>query len=353
MTGNERKTGESRKGRTGAAKAILCTCTAAVLVVTTVFGGSLQTKVDVKADTAHTPVSGTVTAASSGAVLASTVTDGIEIDKELTGKRSAYVRQFAMTDGSYTAVSYAMPVNYKKDGSWKAVNTTLKKSGKDTYTTKSTALSIKAAKKLNQKSVIALKRGSYSLSWALKDKKLKAVSAKISNPVKKEVTDVPNRSQVVYGNALKNTDISYDIFPEEIQEVITISKKQKAGKLSFKLDAKNLTVKIKGKKIVFQTKKEKTKYTRLRTVLTDANGVSATNLKLSYNKKKGVLTLTPSKQWWNSKKRKFPMEIRTAYITDEHERNVKIGAAYAGATDSSYASERSLLVQAGKCVEPS
>lgn len=350
MTGSRRETGERKKGKNGTAKAMLCTCTAAVLAVTIIFGGSLHTKVDVKADTDGTSTRGAATAASSGAILASAVTDGIGIDSELTEKRSTYVRQFAMTDGSYTAISYAMPVNYKKNGRWKAVNTTLKKTGKDAYTTKSTALSIKAAKKLNQKSVIALKRGSYSLSWALKDKKLKAVPAKISNPVKKEATDVLNRNQVLYGKALKNTDISYDIFPEEIQEVITINKKQKAGKLSFQLDAENLTVKIKGKKIIFQTKRGKTKYTRLRTVLTDANGVSATNLKLSYNKKKGVLTLTPSKQWWNSRKRKFPMEIRTAYITNEYERNVKIGAAYAGASDSSYASDRSLLVQAGKCV---
>ena len=60
--------------------------------------------------------------------------------------------------------------------------------------------------------------------------------------------------------------------------------------------------------------------------------------------------VTPDKKWWNSKKRKFPLEVRTTYVTEKHERDVRVGAAYAGAPGSSFRYDKSLLIQPGKCV---
>lgn len=175
-----------------------------------------------------------------------------------------------------------------------------------------------------------------SLSIALKGKKLKQSKAKISNPKKTTYTDVLNQNKVTYKKVLKNTNVSYDIFPEKVQEIVTVSKKQKNKSFSFKLNTK-LKVKVKGKKVYFKTKKGKTKFTRMSTKITDANGVSTTNVKLFYNKKTKTLKVTPNKKWWNSKKRKFPVEIRTTYLTDKHRRDVKVGAAYAGAPNSNSA----------------
>ena len=279
----------------------------------------------------------------------------IKIEKELTAKRSRFVKQFAMTDGSFTAAAYSMPVHYKKskgsskNGKWKEINTTLVKSGKKKYKTKATDLSIKVSRKANKKSVVSMKRGKTSLSLALKGKKLKAAKAKRSNPKKKTTTDVLNQNKVTYKKVMKNTNVSYDIFPEKVQEIVSISKKQKRKALSFKLNTK-LNVKVKGRKVYFKTKKGKTKFTRMNTVITDANGVSMSKVKLSYNKKTKTLKVTPDKKWWNSKKRKFPVEIRTTYITDRHDRDVKVGAAYAGSPDSNFSYDKSLLLQANKCV---
>ncbi|MBD5087257.1 MAG: DNRLRE domain-containing protein [Clostridiales bacterium] len=270
--------------------------------------------------------------------------------EELTSKRSRFVKQFSMSDGSFTAVTYSMPVHYKKNGKWEEINTSLTSKDKKKYKTTSIALSINVSKKITPKSVISLKRGSSKLSWALTDKKLKTVEAKIRNPKKIEKTDVLNHSQVTYKNILKNTDITYDIFPEKIQEIITIKKKQKNDNIAFQIDCGNLKVKIKNKEVYFQTAKGITKYTRLKTTITDDNGVSTTNVKVSYNKKKKVLTLTPSKKWWNSAERKFPLEVRTSYTTSNHSRDIKVGAAYAGAPNGSFGYDKSLLLQSGKCV---
>lgn len=283
------------------------------------------------------------------AAVAAPVKVNASISGELNGKRNKFVKQFAMSDGSYTAAIYSMPVHYKKNGQWKEIDTTLVKSGKKNYKTKATDLNIKVSKKANKKSVVSMKRGKDNLGIALTGKEVKAVKAKLSNPKKKEVMDVLNQNRVTYKNVMKNTNISYDIFPEKVQEIISVNKKQKSKSFSFQMDTK-LNVKIKGKKVYFNTKKGKTKFTRISTKLTDANGVTTSSVKLSYNKKTKTLKMTPDKKWWNSKNRKFPIEIRTTYITDQHSRDVKVGAAYAGSPNSNFGYDKSLLLQANKCV---
>lgn len=281
--------------------------------------------------------------------------DGADLTEELTDRRDKFTKQYAMSDGSYTAVTYSMPVHYKepdgssKGGSWREIDTTLVKSGKKNYKTKATGLSVRVSAKANKKSVVSMKRGKSGLSVALKGKKVKAAKAKISNPGKKAVTDVLNRNKVTYKKVMKKTNVSYDIFPEQVQETVSIQKKQKSRVLSFKLNTK-LKVKVKGKKVYFKTKKGKTRFTRPGTVATDANGASTSRVKLSYNKKKKTLTVTPDKKWWNSKKRKFPVEIRTAYQSDRYGKDVKSGAAYSGMPDSSLTYDKPLLLQAGRCV---
>ena len=321
-----------KTGTEGIQKGIISGTLVVVLVLTAFVGADFSTRKDAKAGT------GT-----------NTGTAQATVTEELTAKRSKFVKQFALSDGSFIAATYSMPIHYKKNGRWKEINTTLVKSGKTKYKTKATDLSIKVSKKANKKSVVSLKRGKTSLSIALKGKKLKQSKAKISNPKKTTYTDVLNQNKVTYKKVLKNTNVSYDIFPEKVQEIVTVSKKQKNKSFSFKLNTK-LKVKVKGKKVYFKTKKGKTKFTRMSTKITDANGVSTTNVKLFYNKKTKTLKVTPNKKWWNSKKRKFPVEIRTTYLTDKHRRDVKVGAAYAGAPNSNFGYDKSLLLQANKCV---
>ena len=279
-----------------------------------------------------------------------------EVTSEITEKRTRFTKQYALSDGSFLANSYSMPVHYKKAKSsskgsqWKEINTTLVKSGKKNYKTKSTSLRIVVAKKANKKAEITMKRGSYKLSLALQGKKIKARKADISNPEKKDKTDILNSNQVRYKKAYKNKSLTYEIYPEKIVEKISVKKKSAAKKLKIKADGGKQKIKIRKNRMYFKTKKGKTKYTRLKTIITDAKGVSTSKVKVSYNKKKKIITLKPRKKWLKSKKRKFPLSFRTAYITSEHERNVKIGAAYAGAPDSNYTYNEALLLKANKCM---
>ena len=273
------------------------------------------------------------------------------ITEELTSKRTKFTKQYLLSDGSFLANSFSMPVHYKKNGKWKEIDTTLVSTkSKKNYKTKSTSLGITVAKKANQKAEITWKRGSAKLSVALKGKKVKAKKAAVSNPEKKQITDIQNSNQVQYKKAYKNQTLTYEIYPEKIVEKISVKKKSAVKKITLKVNSGKLKVKVKNNRIYFKTKKGKTKYTRLKTILTDGKGVSTSKVKVTYNKKKKTVTLTPDKKWLNSSKRSYPMTVRTAYITDEHERDVRIGAAYAGAPKSNYTYDESLLVQANKCI---
>ena len=273
------------------------------------------------------------------------------ITEELTSKRTKFTKQYLLSDGSFLANSFSMPVHYKKNGKWKEIDTTLVSTkSKKNYKTKSTSLGITVAKKANQKAEITWKRGSAKLSVALKGKKVKAKKAAVSNPEKKQLTDIRNSNQVRYKKAYKNQTLTYEIYPEKIVEKISVKKKSAVKKITLKVNSGRLKVKVKNNRIYFKTKKGKTKYTRLKTILTDDKGVSTSKVNVTYNKKKKTVTLTPDKKWLNSSKRSYPMTVRTAYITDEHERDVRIGAAYAGAPKSNYTYDESLLVQANKCI---
>ena len=162
-------------------KVSICSLLIGILVLTSIFSSDLLVENEKKVDAASADA-----AAANALKVASTITG------ELPAKRTKFVKQFAQSDGSYTAVTYSMPVHYKKSGKWKEINTTLVKSGKKKYKTKATDLSIKVSQKANRKSVVSMKRGKTSLSIVLKGKKLKAAKAKRSNPKKKTATDVLN-----------------------------------------------------------------------------------------------------------------------------------------------------------------
>lgn len=189
-----------KTGKEGIQKGIISGTLAVVLVLTAVVGVDFSTRKDAKAGTGM-----------------NTGTSRAAVTEELTAKRSKFVKQFALSDGSFIAATYSMPIHYKKNGRWKEINTTLVKSGKSQYKTKATDLSIRVSKKANKKSVVSLKRGKTSLSIALKGKKLKQSKVKISNPKKTTYTDVLNQNKVTYKKVLKNTNVSYDIFPEKVQ----------------------------------------------------------------------------------------------------------------------------------------
>lgn len=267
--------------------------------------------------------------------------------EEVVSKRTKFTKDFLMSDGSHLGAVYSMPVNYMKNKVWKEVDTTLIKKGKY-YQAKQTDLSIKFLKKTSKKDkTVNLKRGNYKLSFSLNSNK--KVSAKTSKINKKEVTDVMNESKVKYAKLAKNTSVVYEVYPEKITEVITVNNKKAKKDFSYQYKVKGLKMKLgKDNRISFKTKKGKIKFARMKTIITDAAGVTTQKVKITYNKKKGIVTVKPDKKWVNSKKRKYPLQYRTATVTSEHGKDVKVASSYSGADTASYIYDHELIIKPSK-----
>ena len=266
--------------------------------------------------------------------------------EEVASKRTKFTKDFLMSDGSHLGAVYSMPVNYMKNKVWKEVDTTLIKKDKY-YQTKQTDLSIKFLKKTGaKKETVNLKRGNCKVSFSLCSNK--KVSAKVSKTKKKEVTDVINESKIKYAKMMKNTSVVYEVYPEKITELIYVNSKK--AKKSFTYQFKNKGLKMKRNKdnrIVFKTKKGNVKFTRMKTIITDAAGVTTSKVKVTV-KKNGTVKIVPDKKWIKSKKRVYPLQYRTSIITNEHMKDVKVASSYSGAEGASYIYDHELIVKPSK-----
>lgn len=95
-------------------KVIISSLLTGILVITSIFSSNLLINNEEQVD-----------AASADAASTNSVKVNAFITGEFTGKRNKFVKQFAMSDGSYTATTYSMPVHYKRSGKWKEIDTTL------------------------------------------------------------------------------------------------------------------------------------------------------------------------------------------------------------------------------------
>lgn len=266
--------------------------------------------------------------------------------EEVVSKRTKFTKDFLMSDGSHLGAVYSMPVGFKKNGVWKEVDTTLLSRGKF-YQTKQTDLSIKFRKKITKKyKTVNLKRGNFRVSFSLNS--IKKVSAKTYKINKKETTDVANASKIKYAKLAKNTSVVYEVYPEKITEVISVKNKKAKKTFSYQYKTNGLKMKLgKDNRISFKTKKGNVKFTRMKTIITDAAGVTTSKVKVTMKKNRAV-SIVPDKKWINSKKRKYPLQYRTAIVTSEHAKDVKVASSYSGAGEASYIYDRELIVKPSK-----
>jgi len=92
----------------------------------------------------------------------------ITVVGEITEKRSEYVKEYLLSDGTRMAAVYADPVHYEKDGQWEEIDNTLKTVGLGAAGTYETTAGIwqvsfpqqlSSAKQITITVVLSLKRG--------------------------------------------------------------------------------------------------------------------------------------------------------------------------------------------------
>ena len=254
-----------------------------------------------------------------------------EILAEETSKREQYVKHFRMSDGSYRATQYEVPVHFIQDGEWIDYDNTLTEVDADTEDGESASnkdlkntladYSVRLSKKTNGKKFVRIEKDGYKLSWYYT--KANKVTAQIT-----EITDDGDEttleklsSQVIYEEVYTDTDFEYIVGSEGLKENIILNSKDTQTEFVAEYKANGLTpVQVNDKTIELRAEDGTVVYTINAPYMTDANmeysdGITLTLSNVKNNK--FTVTTTLNEDWLNDNDRAYPVTVDPVIETEQ------------------------------------
>lgn len=201
------------------------------------------------------------------------------------------------------------------------------------YQNSNNNVKFKIAKNVNDKKLVTIKKDNYEISWNVKvsessngqvktqntddeidkaEQNDKSKNKETNKSNLKKIVAKKNQSGVNFNGISNGVDLQYLIKGKTLKENIVINKAVNTNTFTFNLSVKNLTAVKKDKTIEFLDKKtQKQVFSIVPPVMYDAKGQSSDDIQIDVkqNKKGYTLTLTPNKDWINSKDRKYPVVI--------------------------------------------
>ena len=246
-----------------------------------------------------------------------------EILAEEISKREQYVKHFRMSDGSYRATQYEVPVHFIQDGEWTDYDNTLVEVDADTEDGETASnkdlkntladYSVRLSKKTNGKKFVRIEKDGYKLSWYYT--KANKVTAQIT-----EITDDGDEttleklsSQVVYEEVYEDIDFEYIVGSEGLKENIILKSEDTQTEFVAEYKANGLTpVQVNDKTIELQAEDGTVIYTINAPYMTDANmeysdGITLTLSNVKNNK--FTVTITLDEDWLNDNDRAYPVTV--------------------------------------------
>lgn len=254
-----------------------------------------------------------------------------EILAEETSKREQYVKHFRMSDGSYRATQYEVPVHFIQDGEWTDYDNTLTEVDADTEDGESASnkdltntladYSVRLSKKTNGKKFVRIEKDGYKLSWYYT--KANKVTAQIT-----EITDDGDEttleklsSQVIYENVYTDTDFEYIVGSEGLKENIILKSEDTQTVFEAEYKANGLTpVQVDDKTIELQADDGTVIYTINAPYMTDANGEYSNGITLtlsSVKNNKFTVTTTLDEDWLDDYDRAYPVTVDPVIKTQQ------------------------------------
>lgn len=260
--------------------------------------------------------------------------DPIVIGEDVDRRDSSNTKYFKMSDGTIKAAVYKDPVLYQDSaGKWQEIDNTLETSDNENdelsnfngYATKSNKFRVKFAKNSNQKKLVSIKMGDYSVSLSLLNKTKKNNSS-MKQEKKAKIEDLTAASKasqkIYYENILPDTNIEYIVNGSGVKENIVIKSAQSNYQYSFEIDVKDLALTLEDDGCIYakDVNTGKTVFVLPKPFMLDANYEYSDNVNYSIsskNKKKYEITVTADAEWINSSDRTFPVTIDPAIQTEQ------------------------------------
>ena len=242
---------------------------------------------------------------------------------EETSKREENVKHFRMSDGSYRAAQYDIPVHFMLDGEWVDYDNTLTEVDADTEDGESASnkdlrntfadYSVRLSKKTNGKKFVRIEKDGYKLSWYYAD--ADKVTAKITEIIDDgdKTTLEKLASNVVYNNVYDDVDFEYVINPEGVKENIILNSSDTQNTFVAEYKANGLTpVQLDAQTIQLQSADGAVIYTISAPYMMAANGDSSTNVAITLSDVKNnkfTVTTTLDEEWLGDENRVYPVTV--------------------------------------------
>lgn len=271
-----------------------------------------------------------------------TVQPEAEVVAEDNSKREQSVKHFLMSDGSYKAAQYDVPVHFMQNNEWTDYDNTLVEvdadsedgepaSNKD-LTNVLADYSVRLSKKTNGKKFVRIEKDGYKLSWYYT--KANKVTAQIS-----EITDDGDEttleklsSKIVYEDVYSDTDFEYIVSSEGLKENIILKDRGTQTVFEAEYKANGLTpIQVDDKTIELRADDGTVIYVISAPCMTDSNGEASNGIALSLsnikNNKFTVIT-TLDEEWLNEIGRTYPVTVDPYLQTSQKWEDAACNSAY-------------------------
>ena len=271
-----------------------------------------------------------------------TVQPESEVVAEDNSKREQSVKHFLMSDGSYKAAQYDVPVHFMQNNEWTDYDNTLVEvdansedgesaSNKD-LTNVLADYSVRLSKKTNGKKFVRIEKDGYKLSWYYT--KANKVTAQITETADDgdETTLEKLSSQIVYEDVYSDTDFEYIVSSEGLKENIILKDRGTQTVFEAEYKANGLTpIQIDDKTIELRADDGTVIYVLSAPCMIDASGETSNGIALSLsnikNNKFTVIT-TLDEDWLNELGRVYPVTVDPYLKTSQDWEDAVCNSAY-------------------------
>ena len=244
---------------------------------------------------------------------------------EETSKREENVKHFRMSDGSYKAAQYDVPVHFMLNGEWTDYDNTLTEVDADDEENENKLVknkdlknaladyTVRLSKKTNGKKFVRIEKDGYKLSWYYTN--AKKSTAQIAEVVADDDDTTLEKlsSKVTYEDVYKNTDFEYIVSSNSLKENIILKKSnvQSTFEAEYKVNGLN-PVQVDSHTINLVSEDNEIVYTISAPYMMDSNGEISTDVAIVLsnvkNNKFTVIT-TLDEEWLNDENRAYPVTV--------------------------------------------
>ena len=241
---------------------------------------------------------------------------------EVTERREANVKHFALEDGTYTAVMYGSAVHTQDaEGNWQDIDNRLSASGSEFSTSNAR---IKFAKKITgNENLFTLHDGNRKITMSLNNA-IKKTAGTVTNHTTEfdsEATQLQKlmtldnlSSEILYADILDGVDLQYVVESLNVKENIIVKQQKDSYQYTFTIALNNLEAEMAedGSVRIYDSDTKETVYNIPTGFMYDANGEYSNAVVYTLTNGgngKHSLTVTADAAWINAEERVFPVVI--------------------------------------------